>query len=159
MSSSNIHSTVNQSSATTSSASTDALPSVFELLAEERLSELLRPCLQQMIKKVYEWRSTSKIMRTLYACKEELILLIEGCIQWLYITHYNALLGERFYGFRRTAENRVRSLIITVFLPYVKRKLDAICEKSKENSSSRHRYFFMIAQVLPKIEVFILIRF
>ncbi|CAF4746398.1 unnamed protein product, partial [Rotaria socialis] len=44
MSSTNINSTLNFTSSTVTSP---PLPSVFELLAQERLTELVRPCLRQ----------------------------------------------------------------------------------------------------------------
>jgi hypothetical protein len=151
MSSSNIHSTVNF---TSSSAVTSLpLPSVFELLAQERLTDLIRPCLRQVLKFLHEIRPLSNSLRILYKYKDEFILLIESIVQWLYLHFYSALVGEHFYGLKRTANNRLRSLILSVFLPYVKLKLDSLYEEMRTNSNNRSASFYMILQILPKIQV------
>jgi hypothetical protein len=151
MSSSNIHSTVNF---TSSSAVTSLpLPSVFELLAQERLTDLIRPCLRQVLKFLHEIRPLSNSLRILYKYKDEFILLIESIVQWLYLHFYSALVGEHFYGLKRTANHRLRSLIFSVFLPYVKLKLDSLYEEMRMNSNNRSASFYMILQILPKIQV------
>ena len=153
MSSSNIHSTVNFSSPSTVEVESLSLPSVFELLAEERLSELFRPCLRQIVKFIHDLRPSYRLLRILYKYKDELILLIEGITQWLYLNYYSALIGERFYGLKRTADNRVRSLIISVLLPYVKQKLDGLAQKMSSDNNRRSAYFYVFLKLLPKIEV------
>ncbi|CAF4390411.1 unnamed protein product, partial [Rotaria socialis] len=65
------------------------------------------------------------------------------------------LIGEHFYGLRRTANNRLRSLILSVFLPYVKLKLDLLHEQMSTNRNNRNAAFYMMLQILPKIQVFI----
>ncbi|CAF4057757.1 unnamed protein product [Adineta steineri] len=153
MSSSNIHETVNF---TSSSAETSTpLPSVFELLAQERLTDLIRPCLRQILKFLYEIRPVSNLFRILYKYKDEFILLIESIIQWLYLHFYSALIGEHFYGLKRTANHRLRSLIFSVFLPYVKVKLDSLHEQMNTNNNNRNATFYIILKLLPKIQIFI----
>jgi hypothetical protein len=63
--------------------------------------------------------------------------------------------GEHFYGLKRTTNHRLRSLIFSVFLPYVKVKLDALHEqmRTSNNNNNRHAAFYIILQILPKIEV------
>ena len=151
MSSSNIQSTLNFTSS--SSVAGLPLPSVFELLAQERLTDLIRPCLQQILKFLQERRPLSNTLRLLHKYKDELILLIEGIIQWVYLHFYSALIGERFYGLRRTADHRLRSLIISVFLPYVKLKLDLLYEQMRMNETDRPRLFYAMLAVLPKVQV------
>lgn len=150
MASSNINTTVNFTSSTVSSP---PLPSVFELLAQERLTELVRPCLRQLLKFLYEIRPLSNIFHTLYKYKDEFILLIESLVQSLYLHFYSALIGEHFYGLRRTANNRLRSLIFSVFLPYIKLKLDSLYEQMSMNNNNRNATFYMILQILPKVQV------
>ena len=151
MSSSNIHSTLNFTSS--SAVTAPPLPSVFELLAQERLTDLIRPCLRHVLKFLHESRPWSNLLRTLYAYKDEFILLIEGVVQWLYLHFYSALVGERFYGLKRTADHQLRSLIISVFLPYVKLKLDQLYEQMRTNTDNRRRSFYVILAVLPKVQV------
>jgi peroxin-12 len=153
MSSSNIHSTVNSTSS--SSVAPPPLPSVFELLAQERLSDLIRPCLQQVLKFLHELRPISNVLRILYKYKDEFILLIESIVQWLYLHYYSALVGEHFYGMKRTANHQLRSLIFSVFLPYVKLKLDSLHNEMRTNNNNNPARFHMILQLLPKIQVFI----
>ncbi|CAF1412234.1 unnamed protein product [Rotaria sordida] len=157
MTSSNIQSTLNFTSSTIISP---PLPSVFELLAQERLTDLIRPCLRQIFKFLHEIRPLSNSLRILYKYKDEFILLIESIVQWLYLHFYSALIGEHFYGLKRTANHRLRSLIFSVFLPYVKLKLDSLHEQmsmnnNNNNNNNRHTTFYMILQILPKIQVFI----
>ena len=151
MASSNIHSTLNFTSS--SSVTSPPLPSVFELLAQERLTDLIRPCLQRVLKFLHESRPLSNLLRALYAYKDEFILLIESIVQWLYLHSYSALIGERFYGLKRTADHRLRSLIISVFLPYVKLKLDQLYERMRLNTENRPRSFYVIMAILPKVQV------
>lgn len=163
MSSSNILGTINSTSASSSSSSpadvSSPRPSVFELLAEERLSSLIRPCLRQVFKFLHENRPLSHILQVLYKYKDEFILLIEGIVQWLYLNNYSALVGERFYGFKRTADHRLRSLLFSVFLPYVKAKLESLQDQMQTNnntSNNRSRSFQIIFRILPKVLVSVL---
>ncbi|UJR27046.1 hypothetical protein I4U23_008350 [Adineta vaga] len=153
MSSSNIHSTVNFTSSST--AITPPLPSVFELLAQERLTDLIRPCLRQVFKFLHEIRPLSNLFRILYKYKDEFILLIESIVQWLYLHFYSALIGEHFYGLKRTANHRLRSLIFSVFLPYVQLKLELLHEQLRTSNNQRHATFHILSQLLPKIQIFI----
>lgn len=154
MSSSNIHSTVNFTSSST--VTSPPLPSVFELLAQERLTDLIRPCLRQVLKFLHEIRPVSNVLRVLYKYKDEFILLIESIIQWLYLHFYSGLVGEHFYGLKRTANHRLRSLIFSVFLPYVKLKLDLLYDDMRTRNNNRHASYYVILQILPKVQVHII---
>lgn len=160
MSSSNIHSTVNATSSTVDTS--QSLPSVFELLAQERLTDLIRPCLRQILKFLNDIRPLSRTIRTLYQYKDEFILLIESIIQWFYLHSYSALVGEHFYSLKRTANHRLRSMIFSVFLPYVQIKLDSLHDQIAQNNTTttnnnkyRRALFYFVLKLLPKIQVFI----
>ena len=155
MSSSNIHSTVNFTSS--SNVTSPPLPSVFELLAQERLTELLRPCLRQILKFLHETHPCSKSLNIVFKYKNEFILLIETIVQWLYLHSYSALVSEKFYGLKRTANHHLRSVIFSVFLPYVRIKLDSLHEQMLINNDHRHAQFYMLLKILPKIEVCIIL--
>jgi hypothetical protein len=129
------------------------LPSVSELLAQERFTKLIRPCLQQILKFLQKIRPLSSSLKILYKYKDELILLIEGILQWFYLHFYSALVGEHFCGLKRTANHRLRSLIFSVFLPYVKVKLHSLHEQMRTDSTDHHTMYFMILQILPKLQV------
>jgi len=154
MSSSNVHSILDFTSSST--VLSPILPSVSELLAQERFTNLIRPCLQHLLKYLQRIHPLSNLLKILYQYKDEFILLIEGIIQWFYLHFHSALIGEHFYGLKRTANHRLRSLIFSVFLPYVKLKLDSLDKQMRTNdSTNRHTTYYMILQILPKLQIFI----
>lgn len=129
------------------------LPSVSELLAQERSINLLRPCFQHILKLLQQTRPLSNSVKLLYQYKDELILVIEGILQWFYLHAHSALIGEHFYGLKRTANHRLRSLIFSVFLPYVKLKLDALHRQMRDKENNQQATYFLIVQLLPKLQV------
>jgi len=151
MSSSNVHSALDFTLPSTALA--PILPSVSELLAQERFTNLIRPCLQQILKFLQRVHPLSNLLKILYQYKDEFILVIEGILQWFYLHFHSALVGEHLYGLKRTANHRLRSLIFSVFLPYVKLKLDSLHEQMRTNSTDHHTSFYLILQILPKIQV------
>jgi hypothetical protein len=151
MSSSNIHSTLDFISSST--VLSPILPSVSELLAQERFTNLIRPCLRQVLKFLQQIHPLSNLFKILYQYKDEFILLIEGILQWFYLHSYSALVSEHLYGLKRTANHRLRSLIFSVFLPYVKLKLDSLHKQMHTNNTNHHTTYYMVLQILPKIQV------
>ncbi|CAF3332261.1 unnamed protein product [Rotaria socialis] len=152
MSSSNIQSTLDFLSSTGISP---ILPSLSELLAQERLTKFIRPCLGHILKTLGRFHPLSNLVKILYQYKDEFILLIESIIQWFYLHSYSALVGEHFYGLKRTADHRLRSLIFSVFLPYIKLKIDSLHKQMHTNSTNRHITYYMMLQLLPKIQILI----
>ena len=151
MSSSNVHSTLDFMSS--SAALLPILPSASELLAQERITNLIRPCLEQVLKFLQQIHPISNLLKGLYQYKDEFILLIEGILQWFYLHFHSALVGEHFYGLKRTANHRLRSLIFSVFLPYIKLKLDSLHEQMRTDNTNNHKIYYMVLQILPKIQV------
>ncbi|CAF1175212.1 unnamed protein product [Adineta ricciae] len=131
------------------------LPSTSELLAQERFTNLVRPCFQHLFKFLQRIHPLSNLLKHLYQYKDEFILIIESILQWFYLHFHSALIGEHFYGLKRTANHRLRSLIFSVFLPYVKLKLHAFQHQMRENNADQHAKYFIILQLLPKLQVFI----
>lgn len=136
------------------------LPSLSELLAQERLTNLIRPCFQHILDFIQRKNPNqySHIFKNLYQYKDEFLLLIEGILQWSYLHFHSALIGEHFYGLKRTANHRIRSLIFAVFLPYIKRKLNLLHEKmmisnNNNNTDDRNRTFSLVLQLLPKLQL------
>ncbi|CAF3612664.1 unnamed protein product [Rotaria sp. Silwood1] len=153
MSSTNIRSTLDFMSS--SASLSPILPSLSELLAQERFTNLIRPCLQQILKILQRIRPLSSLLKMLYQYKDEFILLIEGILQWFYLHFHSALIGEHFYGLKRTADHRLRSLIFSVFLPYVKLKLNSLHKQMHDNNTNRHVTYYMVLQLLPKIQILV----
>ncbi|CAF3257174.1 unnamed protein product, partial [Rotaria sp. Silwood2] len=153
MSSTNIHSALDFMSSSTSLS--PILPSLSELLAQERFTNLIRPCLQQILKILQRIHPLSDLIKILYQYKDEFILLIEGILQWFYLHFHSALIGEHVYGLKRTADHQLRSLIFSVFLPYVKLKLNSLHKQMHTNNTNRHITYYMVLQMLPKIQILI----
>jgi len=151
MSSTNSYSALDFTSSST--VLSPILPSVSELLAQERFTNLIRPCLQQFLKFLQRIHPLSSLIKILYEYKDEFILIIESILQWSYLHFHSALVGEHLYGLKRTANHRLRSLIFSVFFPYVKLKLDSLHEQIRTDSTNRHGSFYIILQILPKIQV------
>ena len=151
MSSSNIPSALDFTLPSTALA--PILPSVSELLAQERFTNFIRPCLQQILKLLRRIHPLSDLLKGLYQYKDEFILIVEGILQWFYLHFHSALVGEHLYGLKRTANHRLRSLIFSVFLPYVKVKLQSLHEQMQSNTTDRHASFYLLLQMLPKIQV------
>ena len=129
------------------------LPSTSELLAQERFTNLVRPCFQHIFKFLQQIHPLSNLLKHLYQYKDEFILIIESILQWFYLHFHSALIGEHFYGLKRTANHRLRSLILSVFLPYIKLKLHAFQHQMRENNADEHAKYFIILQLLPKLQV------
>ena len=126
------------------------LPSVFELLAHERFTRFIRSGLQRLLKIVQDLHPLSTSLRALYRYKDELILFVEGLIQWSYLHFHSALADEHYYGLKRTANHRLRSLIVSVFLPYLNVKLDSLHKQMRSNPSTT---FSLVLQMLPTLQV------
>lgn len=151
MSTSNIHAALDFTYP--SSALLPILPSVSELLAQERFTNLVHPCLQQLLRFSQRIHPLSHSLKILYQYKDELFLIIEGIIQWFYLHFHSALVGEHLYGLKRTANNRLRALIFSVLFPYVKRKLDSLQEQMHTDQTDPQTSFYFIFRILPKIQV------
>ncbi|UJR22083.1 hypothetical protein I4U23_025149 [Adineta vaga] len=131
------------------------LPSTSELLAQERFTNLIRPCFTHVVKFLRRIHPLSNLLKLLYQYKDEFILLIEGILQWFYLHCHSALVGEHFYGLKRTANHRLRSLIFSVFLPYIKLKLDSLHQQMRVNNTNQHATYYLFLQLLPKIQIFL----
>ena len=57
------------------------LPGLSTLLAQERFTDLIRPCLQRILKLVKQIYPLSNSLKILYQYKDEFILLIEATLQ------------------------------------------------------------------------------
>lgn len=132
------------------------LPSVSELLAHERFTNLIRPCLKYILKSLQRIHPLSNLIKILYQYKDEFLLIIESILQWIYLHSHSALIGEHLYGLKRTANHRLRSIIFSVFFPYIKIKLDLLQKDIQNNKNNKTNYpssFYLLVQILPKIQV------
>ncbi|KAH7699125.1 PRX-12 protein [Aphelenchoides avenae] len=112
-----------------------ALPSIFDILAQQSLTTSLKPALQHVVKFVTQSTRgnlllANKFFDELYAL---LLLLLENH----YLKRYGGSFSENFYGLKRVALNasslsRIKSLFYLVMMPYIRDKLDAFSEKLRD---------------------------
>ncbi|KAJ3279888.1 ubiquitin-protein ligase peroxin 12 [Borealophlyctis nickersoniae] len=116
-------------------------PSVFELVAQDKMRELLQPALRYVLT-VYAQRYPRYLLR-LVNRHEELYAVIMLLIEGHYLKEWNASFAENFYGLKRVPANQPSrrkvkgmspsqarwSLFFLVGLPYVKCKMDEAYEK------------------------------
>eukprot|EP00094_Tigriopus_californicus_P010714 TCALIF_10333-PA protein Name:"Similar to Pex12 Peroxisome assembly protein 12 (Mus musculus)" AED:0.36 eAED:0.36 QI:0/0/0/0.66/1/1/3/0/288 len=81
---------------------------------------------------------SSQALDLLYKYCDEFWLLIDLSLESYYLKTYNALFSEHFYGLTRSFKSNqrhpiLRSLLFSVILPYVKRKLDRVFESLRES--------------------------
>ncbi|XP_068623758.1 peroxisome assembly protein 12 [Battus philenor] len=121
-------------------------PSVFQIAAQEALGVTIRPALRRL----------AEYLAAVYPNKcgwcehwyDELFLLLDFCLQYHYLKHYAASFSECFYGLLRAPispsnefHTGIRlpdllekgSLLLLVFAPYVKEKIERIVERWRED--------------------------
>ncbi|GLD96273.1 hypothetical protein PINS_up004956 [Pythium insidiosum] len=139
-------------------------PSLFELHMQDRMSAGLKPALEYVAQTLcdsYPQLSRAWPLRHV----DESYALLRLLIERYFLSRYDALASERFYGMKRvmlhtppaasdgttpapataplTAAARRQSLLLVVLLPYVKAKLDALYQElqqpSQQSSSNEQR--------------------
>ncbi|XP_022907229.2 peroxisome assembly protein 12 [Onthophagus taurus] len=108
----------------------EAKPSIFEVIAQHSLNITLHPALKRIAEFLAE--SSPKHFNWLYTHYEETFLVLNGLLQYYYIKKYDASFSEYFYGLKRISSDgkllsdhqRKLSFLFLVILPYLKRKLE-----------------------------------
>ncbi|XP_045467125.1 peroxisome assembly protein 12 isoform X2 [Harmonia axyridis] len=103
-------------------------PSVLEILAQDSLSEIFYPAIRTLIlassyPEKYNW---------LFEHHEEILLAINGLLQYYYFKNFDASFSENFYGLKRVYNNdqplgefcKLVCASYAAFLPYLKRKME-----------------------------------
>ncbi|KAI9140735.1 Pex12 amino terminal region-domain-containing protein [Paraphysoderma sedebokerense] len=123
---------------TLSSSSDVYRPTLFELVAQDKMSDLLKPALRFVLV-VYAQRYPRYLLR-LVNYHDEFYALLMWIIEGHYLKEYGGSFSEYFYGLKRsrsvkigrsdklTRGDKVRSLLALVALPYAKGKLDELYE-------------------------------
>ncbi|KAG0167320.1 ubiquitin-protein ligase peroxin 12 [Apophysomyces sp. BC1015] len=131
-------------------------PSLFELVAQEKLRELLQPAVQYIVA-VYAQRYPRLLIRVVNN-HEEFYAALMFFVERHYLKEWGASFAENFYGLKRVSSAYVdssaqkfglnnstpslsrkeirRSLLVLVGLPYVKCRLDLLYQKVSGGSSS-----------------------
>ncbi|KAK5638789.1 hypothetical protein RI129_013084 [Pyrocoelia pectoralis] len=112
-------------------ATLNAQPSIFEVIAQNSLNKLLHPAFQKLATFLGELNPSK--FGWLVEFNDELFLLLNGLVQVHYLRTTGASFAEYFYGLQRVsilnekltdAEQKL-SLLFLVLLPYFKVKVDA----------------------------------
>ncbi|RKO91523.1 Pex12 amino terminal region-domain-containing protein [Blyttiomyces helicus] len=126
-------------------------PSVFELVAQEKMRDLLRPALRYLLS-VYAQRYPRYLLR-LVNNHDELYAILTLAVERHYLGEWGASFPENFYGLKRVSVGKVQSrskgpqpltrsetwlsLFFLVGVPYLKSKLDEAYEKVSGGSGAR----------------------
>ncbi|KND03227.1 ubiquitin-protein ligase peroxin 12 [Spizellomyces punctatus DAOM BR117] len=125
-------------------------PSVFELIAQDKMRDLLKPALRYVLA-VYAQRYPRHLLR-LVNRHDEVFAILMLLIEQHYLREWNASFAEHFYGLKRSAAGPTRrrkglehlsssqiwrSLVLLVALPYAKTKLDELYESTTGGPGSR----------------------
>ena len=144
-------------------------PSVFEILAQQGLSETLEPAALKLLTVVSQSLLENNFVVTGTLgdkYKEEIFLIINGLLQLHYLKVYNASFTEQFYGLERNSsdcEFRAKdfSWLELVLVPYIKRKLSSLFEKCREeiadgiksSNSSKENAKHIFVKVYPYLHL------
>ncbi|KAF2904853.1 hypothetical protein ILUMI_01324 [Ignelater luminosus] len=112
-------------------ATLEAKPSIFEVIAQSSLNSTLHPALQKVAMVLAS--INPKRFNWLSEYYEEVFFVLNGIIQHHYLRTKNASFSEYFYGLQRISCNsdtklsdyhKKVSLVFLIVLPYLKRKLE-----------------------------------
>ena len=113
-------------------------PSVFEILAQQGLTETLQPAALKLLTALSQTlveNNFASIGTLGEKYKDEILLMINGALQLHYLKVYNASFTEQFYGLeRRNSDIKAKSpaWLELVIAPYLKRKMNTLFEKYRE---------------------------
>ncbi|KAJ2158789.1 ubiquitin-protein ligase peroxin 12 [Coemansia sp. RSA 552] len=122
-------------------------PSLFELVAQRKMTELLEPALRHLTS-VYAQRYPRYLIRVLN-WHEELYAAAMLLVERHYLRSYGGSFTEHFYGMKRVRARRIRgdagltradmwgSLIFLVGLPLAKARLDQLYERLSGGAAAR----------------------
>nr|CAH7746480.1 unnamed protein product [Callosobruchus chinensis] len=111
-------------------ATLQAKPSIFEIIAQKSLSDTLQPAFRKLAE-VLATNFPKKFAWLNNYCEESFAVL-NWLLQYNYLRNYDASFSENFYGLKRVCadgkhlsnHHRELSLLFLVLVPYFKRKFD-----------------------------------
>jgi peroxin-12 len=116
---------MSSSSQYSSLISNNAKITIFDVIAQENLSNLFQTAFNHLSKWLI---GNYKQLKRFRKYVDEIYLVIHSLIEYAYLKTNNALFSEYFYGIKRDCSNtkktRILSIIFSIILPYLKRKLD-----------------------------------
>ena len=141
---------------------TNANPTIFEIVAEESMASVLRPAVSYALKVLAS--SNPDRWGWVWRLGDEIYLCLDYILQNQYLKHFGGSFSEHFYGLKRVSSVRngnsgegissfqkYLSLIVLVAVPYAKLKFDQLFERAREENlnghiasySSRKRSYFL----------------
>jgi hypothetical protein len=106
----------------------ERLPFIFELLAQEVMSEALPPAIRYILQVIidnFPFAYHPYVARYI----DELCLLLEGVIQGFFVWKYNSSISESFYDLERASLNpfnKWKLLIANLAIPYLFSKMELV---------------------------------
>lgn len=112
-------------------ATLEAKPSVFEIIAQNSLNSVLHPALQRVT--LFLGSINPRKFNWIAANYDEVFFIFNGILQHYYLNTRGASFSEYFYGLQRApldskklSDNQKKlSLAFLIILPYIKQKLEA----------------------------------
>jgi peroxin-12 len=103
-----------------------ATPNIFDILSHENMQSLLHPAFNHFFK----WLTAQmSALKRFQRYGDEFYLAVRTPIEFAYMSAYNSLMAEHFYGMKRepmlrTRSKRVFTVLFSVLVPYLKLKID-----------------------------------
>ena len=141
---------------------TNASPTIFEIVAEESMASVIRPAVSYALKVLAS--SNPDKWGWIWRLGDEFFVILDYIVQNHYLKNFGGSISEHFYGLKRVTGadsgkgkgrlsnyHRYLSLIMLVAVPYAKLKLDQLFERIREEDlnghlasySSRKRSYFL----------------
>ena len=141
---------------------TNAQPTIFEIVAQESMASVLRPAVNYALKVLAS--SNPNRWGWIWRFGDELHLCLDYVVQNHYLKNFGGSISEHFYGLKRVSRpasiegdgklsslQKYLSLMMLVGVPYAKLKLDQLFERVREqyvsgslsSYSSRKRLYFL----------------
>ncbi|RKP26389.1 Pex12 amino terminal region-domain-containing protein [Syncephalis pseudoplumigaleata] len=119
-------------------------PSLFELIAQDQMRDLLRPALRYLV--TYYAERYPRYLLRVHRHFDEVLLFVSWLVERHYLRQWQSSFSENFYGLKRarvadhgrqwTGADVRRSLLYLVGLPYLKTKLDAAYEQARGGAAA-----------------------
>lgn len=141
---------------------TNANPTIFEIVAQESMASVLRPAVSYAFKVLAS--SNPDRWGWIWRLGDELYLSFDYIVQNHFLKNFGGSISEHFYGLKRVSSvgngknaeglssfQKYLSLVMLVVVPYTKLKLDELFERTREGTfnwnlspySSRKRPYFL----------------
>uniref|UniRef100_A0A7E4W5U1 Peroxisome assembly protein 12 n=1 Tax=Panagrellus redivivus TaxID=6233 RepID=A0A7E4W5U1_PANRE len=146
------------------SATTEAtLPSVFDIWAQQSLSDSIKPALNQVVNFTSLWYP--KKCQNIKKYFDELYLGFSFILDGYYLRNYGGSFAENFYGIKRidsktnkppVDKNRMKSMFFITIWPYLRAKLDKLHERlTAISDQQRTRFTTLFLKYYPYLKTVI----